>query len=186
MTGVVVAFGAMVLMGALIGAALAALGTLEAEVGSSDALRAGIGAGIAFVVAQFLSYLWGGYTAGRMGRGAGVANGLFVALVALLIGFLAWGAAGALGADVNLNLPFAESRLGIESDRLIDWGLGIGIASLVAMLAGAVLGGLLGQRWHTKLERRTLQDHEIDLRSDSDRARTATQDRTEARRTTTV
>jgi hypothetical protein len=164
MTGVVVAFGAMVLFGAVIGAALLALGTLEAEVGSTEALRASIGAGIAFVVAQFLSYMWGGYTAGRMSRGAGLLNGLFVVVVALLIGALSWAVAGALGANFNLNLPFAESRLGIESDSLIDWGVTIGIATLVAMIAGALLGGLLGARWHTKLERRTLEEREIDLR----------------------
>jgi hypothetical protein len=29
-----------------------------------------------------------------------------------------------------------------------------GIGSLAAMLAGALLGGVLGERWHTKLTRR--------------------------------
>ena len=35
-----------------------------------------------------------------------------------------------------------------------DIGTLAGIGSLVAMLVGALLGGLLGERWHTKLTRR--------------------------------
>jgi hypothetical protein len=36
---------------------------------------AGIAGDIAFAIAMLLAYLWGGYTAGRMARGAGVLNG---------------------------------------------------------------------------------------------------------------
>jgi hypothetical protein len=35
-----------------------------------------------------------------------------------------------------------------------DVGTLAGIGSLVAMLVGALLGGMLGERWHTKLTRR--------------------------------
>ena len=37
-------------------------------------IKAPLVAGMTLVVAQFLSYLWGGYTAGRMARGAGLVN----------------------------------------------------------------------------------------------------------------
>lgn len=157
-TGVVVAFGAMFLLSALVGGVLAGLGYMDnGEISTGEAIDAGIGAGIALVVAQFLSYLWGGYTAGRMSRGAGAANGFLVPLLAIIVAVAVGGVATALGAEANLNLPFSTSRLPLENDALVDWGVGIGVASLVAMFLGGVLGGLMGARWHTKLERRELE-----------------------------
>lgn len=153
LTGVVVAFGAMFILSALIGGILTALGVAEVDITRGEAIDAGIGAGIAFVVAQFLSYLWGGYTAGRMGRGAGMANGLLVPLVALILGGLTVAVVASLGATANVNLPFTENRLPLENDYLVNWGVGIGIASLIAMFVGGALGGAMGARWHTKLER---------------------------------
>ena len=153
LTGVVVAFGAMFILSALIGGVLTALGIAETDISRGEAIDAGIGAGMAFVAAQFLSYLWGGYAAGRMARGAGLANGLLVPLVALILGGLTVAAVAALGATANLNLPFTENRLPMENDYLVNWGLGIGIAGLIAMFLGGALGGGMGARWHTKLER---------------------------------
>lgn len=198
LTGVVVAFGAMFLLSALVGGILAALGVIDTNVTRGDAVEAGIGAGIALVVAQFLSYLWGGYTAGRMARGSGVANGLLVALAAIIVAVIVGGIATALGANANLNLPFTTNQLPLENGNLVNWGIGIGIASLVAMFLGGALGGGMGARWHTKLERdhgevvdthRDTRDRavtrdddrrEVDLR-ERDRGTTATDDsRTEA------
>ena len=157
-TGVVVAFGAMFLLSALVGGVLAGLGYMEnGEISTGEAIEAGIGAGIALVVAQFLSYLWGGYTAGRMSRGAGATNGFLVPLLAIIVAIAVGGVATALGAEANLNLPFSTSRLPLENDALVDWGMGIGIASLIAMFLGGILGGMMGARWHTKLERRELE-----------------------------
>ena len=168
LTGVVVAFGAMFLLSALIGGVLASMGLIETNVSTGEAIEAGIGAGIALVVAQFLSYLWGGYTAGRMARGSGIANGLLVPLTALIVGAIVVGIATGLGANANLNLPFTTNQLPLDEATLVDWGLGIGIASLVAMFLGGMLGGGLGARWHTKLERNVAQEHadrrEVDLR----------------------
>ena len=161
LTGVVVAFGAMFLLSALVGGVLAGLGYMEnGEISTGEAIDAGIGAGIALVVAQFLSYLWGGYTAGRMSRGAGATNGFLVPLLAIIVAIAVGGVATALGAEANLNLPFSTSRLPLENDALVDWGVGIGIASLIAMFLGGILGGLMGARWHTKLERRELESTE--------------------------
>lgn len=158
-TGVLVALGAMFLLSAIVAGVLASLGTLD-EITAGEAVQAGLGAGIALVVAQLLAYLWGGYTAGRMSRGAGVANGLLVPLSAILLALAVGAIAALLGAETNLNLPFAQGRLPLESDLLVEWGVPIGIASLVAMFLGGALGGALGARWHTKLERGVAEEVE--------------------------
>jgi hypothetical protein len=155
LTGVVVAFGAMFLLSGIIGGILAVLGVSDSNVTRGEAVQAGIAGGIAYVVAMFLAYLWGGYTAGRMARGAGVLNGVLVPIVATILALIVGAIAAALGATANLNLPLTTARLPIqESGSLIDWGIGVGVAALVAMFAGGIVGGSLGSRWHTKLERR--------------------------------
>jgi hypothetical protein len=167
LTGVVVAFGSMFLLSALVGGVIAALGFADANVTEGEAIDAGIGAGIALVVAQFLAYLWGGYAAGRMARGSGLANGLLVPLLALVVGVLVAAVASALGATANLNLPFTTNQLPVEEGNLVDWGVGVGIASVVAMFLGGALGGGMGVRWHSKLERSVAEEQaerEVDLR----------------------
>lgn len=159
LTGVVVAFGAMFLLSAIVGGVLAGLGVTD-EVTAGETVDATVGAGIALVVAQLLAYLWGGYTAGRMSRGAGLANGLLVPLIAILMALAVGAVATALGATANLNLPFTANRLPLENDFLVDWGVAIGIASLLAMFIGGAVGGLMGARWHTKLERRAADEHD--------------------------
>ncbi|MGI8407137.1 MAG: hypothetical protein ACR2L3_01310, partial [Actinomycetota bacterium] len=153
------AFGAMFLLSAIVGGVLAGLGVTD-QVTAGDTVDATIGAGIALVVAQFLAHLWGGYTAGRMSRGAGLANGLLVPLIAILLAVAVGAIATALGATANLNLPFTANRLPLENDFLVDWGVAIGVASLLAMFVGGAAGGLMGARWHTKLERRAVDDHD--------------------------
>jgi hypothetical protein len=155
LTGVVVAFGAMFLLSGIIGGILAAIGVSDTNVTRGEAVQAGIAGGIAYVIAMFLAYLWGGYTAGRMARGAGVLNGVLVPIAAIVLALVVAAIVAALGASANLNLPFTTARLPIrEGSSLVDWGIGLGVAALVAMFAGGALGGSLGARWHTKLERR--------------------------------
>ncbi|MGH2733961.1 MAG: hypothetical protein ACRDKZ_00145 [Actinomycetota bacterium] len=154
LTGVVVALGALFLLSAVVGGVLATTGTSLSDVSQGDAVEATAAVGVAIVVATLLAYLWGGYTAGRMGRGAGAGNGLMVPLVALILGVVVGALASALGATAQLNLPFTTTRLPIEDNNLVDLGTGFAIASLVAMFLGGLLGGMMGHRWHTKLERR--------------------------------
>lgn len=174
LTGVLVAFGLMFLLSAIAGAIIVNTG-IEDQIAEGSVAEVGIGAIIALTLAQFLSYLWGGYTAGRMARGTGFANGLLVPITALVIAAIVSGIAYALGETTTLGLPFAENRLPTNNDALIDLGIGGGIATLVAMLLGGLLGGILGARWHTKLERRAIADHDaktIDIRE----GRTTTQE----------
>jgi hypothetical protein len=89
-----------------------------------------------------------------MGRGAGAGNGLMVPLLALILVVVVGALASALGATAQLNLPFSTTRLPVEDSNLVDLGTGFAIASLVAMFLGGLLGGIMGHRWHTKLERR--------------------------------
>ncbi len=150
LTGVVVSLGAMFLLTAIIGGIGVATGLSEGV--DATAVQVGWGVAIAVIVAQFLSYLWGGYTAGRMARGAGVLNGILVAIVALI--FVA--ALGAILAAVTRTTPESAAadaqRLPLPLETMTDIGTGVGIGVLIAMLLGGALGGMLGQRWHTKLE----------------------------------
>ena len=166
LTGVLVALGVMFLLSAIAAAVIVNTG-LEDEIANGTAAEVGIGAVIAFAIAQFISYLWGGYTAGRMARGSGFVNGLMVPITALVIAAIVAGITYALGETTSLGLPFAENRLPTSNDFLIDLGIAGGIASLAAMLLGGIIGGVMGARWHTKLERRAIADHDaksIDLR----------------------
>ena len=166
LTGVLVALGVMFLLSA-IAAAVIVNTSLEEEIATGTVVEVGIGAIIAIAIAQFLSYLWGGYTAGRMARGSGFANGLMVPITALVIAGIVALVTWALGETTSLGLPFLENRLPTNNDALIDLGVAGGIATLAAMLLGGILGGVMGARWHTKLERRAIAEHEaqtIDIR----------------------
>ena len=157
LTGVVVAFGAFFVLFSIISGILAALGVQSSGVSAEDAVDAGIAAGIGVVVAQFLSYLWGGYTAGRMARGAGLVNGIVVPILAIVIVAILGAIVAGLATSVNVDAPDAQ-RLPLPLGSLADIGTAVGIGLLVAMLLGGALGGMLGERWHTKLERRKEAD----------------------------
>ncbi|MFN2526400.1 MAG: TIGR04086 family membrane protein [Actinomycetota bacterium] len=160
LTGVVVSFGAMFLLTAAVAGVLYAFG-VDLDVGEGESIQAGPFAGAALIVAQFLAYLWGGYTAGRMSRGAGAANGFLVALIAL---FLAVGAGAVLAAvsetPTGPSLPFTSARIPLQDEYVVDWGLGVALGAMLAMFLGGITGGLAGSRWHSRLESRTLAESE--------------------------
>lgn len=113
-----------------------------------------------------LAYLLAGYIAGRMAWRRGAAHGLLVFLGSVLV----VGVAAALlrtftqPEDVE-GITDALNSFGVPTTTE-DWGNVapvVWVASLGGMLLGSVLGGLLGERWFTKVSRRAL-DAEIDLR----------------------
>lgn len=168
LTGTLVAFGAMFVLTAVISGILVGLGLSE-DLTPGEAAEVGIATGIGLVVAQFVSYMWGGYAAGRMSRGAGSANGALVALLGIVVGIAVGAIAAGIGATEDLRTPFNSSVLPADGE-VLRWGTGLAIAALAAMFFGSIVGGTLGSRWHTKLERRAVADHdERDSHDERDR-----------------
>nr|BFF09257.1 hypothetical protein GCM10025699_05600 [Microbacterium flavescens] len=90
--GWLAAFGAVVLLSAVVGAVGAAIGmetgtTVEdvASAASDDPQTVGIVGAIALAVALFVAYLAGGYVAGRMARFSGALQGFAVWLWSIII-----------------------------------------------------------------------------------------------------
>jgi 4-amino-4-deoxy-L-arabinose transferase-like glycosyltransferase len=153
LAGVLVAYGAFAVLAALAGAAAAAIG-LNTDLSANSWAELGVGSAIVAAVVLLLAYLFGGYVAGRMARRAGLLHGLAVFILALVI-VAVIAAIAASQADASAIRDNLRS-LGIPTTGT-EWGdVGTlaGIGSLAAMLIGALVGGLLGERWHTKLTRR--------------------------------
>jgi 4-amino-4-deoxy-L-arabinose transferase-like glycosyltransferase len=155
LAGTLVAYGAFAVLAALVGAAATSIG-LTNDLSSNDWARLGTGSAIAGAIVLFLAYLFGGYVAGRMARRAGLLNGLAVFVLAIVL-IAAVGALVASQADADAIRTNLRS-LGIPTSgsEWSDIGTLAGIASLAAMLLGALVGGVLGERWHSKLTRRAV------------------------------
>lgn len=159
-TGVVISLGAFALVGAIVTAILGAIGlnTLSVHAFSKmsphSLASAGIAAGVVAVIIAFLSYFWGGYTAGRLARGAGALNGLLVSLIVVVLFTIGAGVLASSG------LPGISLTSLVPKGSAANIGTWIGVAILVAMFLGSILGGVRGVNWHSRLERRYL-----DLRS---------------------
>jgi hypothetical protein len=166
LAGVLVAYGAFALLAALVGAVAVAI-DLDTELASNDWATFGMGSAVTVTVVAFVAYLFGGYVAGRMARRAGLVNGLAVFALAVVL-VVVVGAIAASQADTgtiqanlrSLGLPIT----GAEWARI---GTMAGIGTLVGMLVGAGIGGVVGERWHSELTRwaavgRGSPDHDQD------------------------
>lgn len=179
-----VAFGTVALIAAGAGAAGSALG-LDTEGISTDEWRqAGIAGAIVGALVVFLSFFFGGYTAGRMSRRAGGRHGVMVFLLsAVLMGAIAL-IAWAMSGDLNVANDLRDNGVPTDQNTWADIGIGAAIAAGVAMLLGSILGGIRGDRWHGRLatavvehreaERDVVVDDTDDADDDDVETRTAT------------
>jgi hypothetical protein len=158
LAGAVTAFGSFAILLALVSAIAGAVGA-NTDFGTLDWREVGIGAGITVAAALLLAYLFGGYVAGRMARRAGWLNGLAVFVLAILVPAIL---AAILSSQADQVDPNAGSTalgnlrsIGIPTsgDEWAEIGTIVGLGSLLAMLIGSVLGGILGERWHSKQPR---------------------------------
>ena len=157
LAGTLVAFGATVLLLALAAAAATGAG-LDVDLQTDSWRDAGVTGGAILAGVLFVSYLFAGYTAGRMARRRGVLHGLMVVLTSLV----AVGAATVIArlltdADADTILRNLRS-VGVPTtgSEWRDVVTVAGIGSLAAMVLGSLLGGAWGERWHTRLMARAL------------------------------
>jgi hypothetical protein len=143
------ATGLAVLLVALVSAADVALGVTE----GASAGQVGLGGAVALLVVLFLSYLGGGYVAGRMARFTGIRQGLAVWLIGLVVVLLLSGAAALLGSEYSLLARLQPPRIPVGEGTATTAGLVTLAAVAAASLAGALLGGGLGTRYHRKVDR---------------------------------
>jgi hypothetical protein len=124
------------------------------------------GGGLTLAGLLFVSHLWAGYVAGRMGWRRGILHGLGVFVGSILVvGAVAWIVRTVAKPDDVEAVSEALRTFGVPTTRE-EWRYAdsfAGVASLGAMLLGSVLGGFLGGRWFTKLSRRA-QTAEVDVR----------------------
>lgn len=149
LAGVLVAYGAFSILAGLAAWLVAAVGDDTDLTGDWE--RLGTTGGLIVAALLFLAYLFGGYVAGRMARRRGLVHGLGV----LVLGVVIVGVVAALvrsSADTDAMAANLRS-LGIPTtaDEYGQAGTVAGIASLLAIVAGSMLGGILGERWHGRL-----------------------------------
>jgi hypothetical protein len=152
LAGVLVAYGAFVVLAAVVGAVAVAIG-LDTELASNDWATLGRGSAVTVTVVAFVAYLFGGYVAGRMARRAGLVNGLAVfvlaLVVALVVGAIVAGQTDTAAIQANLR----SLGLPVTAAEWARIGTVAGIGTLVGMLVGAGIGGVVGERWHGELAR---------------------------------
>ena len=171
LAGMLCAFGSFAVLAAIAGAVLRATGVDSTNDISGDWREVGIGTGVVLALVLFLSYLFGGYVAGRMARRAGALNGLMVFVLGVLV-VAGVGAAVSTQTDTETVMDNLRS-IGVPTsgDEWAAIGSIAGAVALLGMLLGSILGGILGERWHGKLVARALDPTigpEVDLR-DRDR-----------------
>jgi hypothetical protein len=153
---VVAAFFTMVflgIVGAIIGGVGYQLGQPLPKIGhavSQTQQGLGIGALIGSLVAIFLAYLIGGYTAGRMARFAGVRNGVGVVIWTIIVAIILGIAGAVLGSNFNVA---SQLHLKFNPQTATAAGVISGLITLLVMLLGATIGGMMGERFHRDIDR---------------------------------
>jgi hypothetical protein len=156
--GWLTASGTAVLLVALVTGVGAALGLSQSVdvTNPTTAQTESIGfiGGIALLAIIFVSYLAGGYVAGRMARFNGLKQGLGVwlwaVIMAILVAVAGWLAGERFDVLAQLN---SFPRLPVNEGTLTTAGVITAICVVAASLIGALLGGLAGMRYHRRVDR---------------------------------
>jgi len=155
LAGTLVAYGAFAVVLAVTAAVAKAAG-VDTDLSGNDWERLGTVGGAVVAGVLLVSYLMGGYVAGRMARRAGSLNGFLVFVLGVLVAVVVTAIVNVFtdGEDILENLR----NVGVptSSDEWGDIGTVAGLGSVLAMIVGSVLGGILGERWHGKLVTRAL------------------------------
>ena len=149
LVGMLAALAALLLLGGLVSAAVGAIGYQVGLKGTEEELS--LGGLLAGLLVLFLSFLLGGWAAGRMARYDGAKNGLMTGVWALVLAAILAALGAWLGAKYNV-LAQVELPNWFSRDALTTAGIVSGLVAIAAMLAGGLLGGLWGERYHRRAD----------------------------------
>jgi hypothetical protein len=149
--------GLAVLLVALLSAAGVAIGLTQGVPSTDDAVQEadtiGVVGGVVLLAILFLAYLAGGYVAGRMARFDGARQGIAVWVIGLLVVITLAVLGLVFGSEYNVLRQLDLPRIPIDEGTATTGGIVALVAVLLVTLAGAVVGGKLGDRYHRKVDR---------------------------------
>jgi len=156
--GWLTASGTAVLLAAIVTGVTAALGLNQnietAGTTTAGSESVGLISGIVLLAIIFVSYLAGGYVAGRMARFNGLKQGLGVWLWAVIIAILATAAGLLAGARFEAFSQMTSiPRVPLSQGTLTTGAVILAVGVIVVSLIGALLGGLAGMRYHRRVDR---------------------------------
>ena len=155
LAGIVAAYGTFAIVAAVAGA-IAHGADADTEFRTNDWTGSGATALLISAVTLFIAFLFGGYIAGRMARRRGVAHGVAVFVVSIIVAAIAGGLVRIFTDDADIRRNLRSIGVPTTWDQVSGVAIVGVIVALAAMLVGAILGGALGDRWHAKLERRAV------------------------------
>ena len=154
--GWLVAVAMTILLIGIVGAILTAVGSSTSITQSEARDQAGsigVATAVVLLVILALAYYFGGYVAGRMSRFDGARQGALVWIIGLLVTIAAAVLGWVFGDKYNVldrvNLP----RLPISTDEAGTGAVIAVVAVLVVTLVAAVLGGKIGNHYHTRVDK---------------------------------
>lgn len=159
--GWLTAMGATVLLTALVAAVGTALGLASPEAIDDAAAAAEQNLGAATIIGAvaiglvlFIAYFAGGYVAGRMARFSGLKQGLAVWLWAIVIAVVLAIITAIAGSQWDV-LTALEGfpRIPVTPETATTTGILTAVGAAIVTLAGAILGGIAGMRYHRRVDR---------------------------------
>ena len=158
LVGMLTALALLVLLGGLVGAAVGAIG-YQTGLDRDDVEDISLASLIGGLVVLFLSYLVGGWTAGRIARYDGPRNGLMTAIWTLLLAAVLSALAAWLGDEYDV-LRNRELPQWFSTDALTTAAIVSGVVAVATMIVAAVLGGAWGERYHRRADATIASTHE--------------------------
>lgn len=158
-------------MAVLLAAVLSAIGVGVGLATGTDAGQAteqatqsptavGVTGAIILAVILLISYLSGGYVAGRMARFDGAKQGIAVWLWAIVITIILAVVGLVAGSQFDLVGQLGSlTGMPIEAEASTTGGIIALVIAVLLALAGAVLGGILGMRYHRKVDQYGADHH---------------------------
>ena len=153
--GWLVAVGLTALLTGLLAVAATAV-DYSSDITQTDAERAAgtvtLVSAIVLLVVLLIAYYAGGYVAGRMSRFDGARQGVMVWLIGLIVTLAAVALGWVAGDQYNLFDRVDVPRIPLGTDDLTIGGIITAVAVLIGTLLAAMLGGKVGNRYHSRVD----------------------------------